>query len=124
MLYVNSKYLLILHIMDNQTYNGVTIEEWMIPRFNALRVKIKDLDLPIRAHATLHTAGIDTLADLVSYDKRDLLKFRNFGIKSFNTLQDVVISKDLHFGMDITIYGLKPKKNNTWNTKKLNQPLK
>lgn len=97
---------------------GVVIEEWMIPRLNALRTKIKDLDLPVRAHTLLRNEGIKTLADLVSCDKRRLLKFRNFGIKSLDKLQEVVISKDLHFGMDITIYGLKPKKNNTWNTKK------
>ena len=69
-----------------------------------LMTKLTDLDLSVRALNCLKAAEIDTLGDLVSFDKNDLLKFRNFGKKSLSELEDLVDTKGLSFGMDITKY--------------------
>ena len=69
-----------------------------------LMTKLTDLDLSVRALNCLKAAEIDTLGDLVSFDKNDLLKFRNFGKKSLSELEDLVDAKGLSFGMDITKY--------------------
>lgn len=70
-----------------------------------LKTKLADLDLSVRALNCLKAADVETLSDLVSYDKNDLLKFRNFGKKSLAELEEMVNSKGLHFGMDVTRYG-------------------
>jgi DNA-directed RNA polymerase subunit alpha len=54
----------------------------------------------------LKAADIDTIGDLVSYNKNDLLKFRNFGKKSLTELEDLVENKNLTFGMDVSKYKL------------------
>ena len=69
-----------------------------------LMTKLTDLDLSVRALNCLKAAEIDTLGDLVSFDKNDLLKFRNFGKKSLSELEDLVDTKGLSFGMDISKY--------------------
>jgi len=69
-----------------------------------LMSKLADLDLSVRALNCLKSAEIDTLGDLVSFDKNDLLKFRNFGKKSLSELEELVDVKGLSFGMDITKY--------------------
>jgi len=69
-----------------------------------LMTKLADLDLSVRALNCLKAAVIDTLGDLVSFDKNDLLKFRNFGKKSLSELEDLVEAKGLSFGMDISKY--------------------
>lgn len=69
-----------------------------------LMSKLADLDLSVRALNCLKSAEIDTLGDLVSFDKNDLLKFRNFGKKSLSELEDLVDTKGLAFGMDVTKY--------------------
>ena len=69
-----------------------------------LMTKLADLDLSVRALNCLKAAVIDTLGDLVSFDKNDLLKFRNFGKKSLSELEDLVDAKGLSFGMDISKY--------------------
>jgi DNA-directed RNA polymerase subunit alpha len=69
-----------------------------------LMTRLTDLDLSVRALNCLKAAEIDTLGDLVSFDKNDLLKFRNFGKKSLSELEDLVNAKGLSFGMDISKY--------------------
>ncbi|MBL4577001.1 MAG: DNA-directed RNA polymerase subunit alpha [Flavobacteriales bacterium] len=69
-----------------------------------LMTKLTDLDLSVRALNCLKAAEIDTLGDLVSFVKNDLLKFRNFGKKSLSELEDLVDAKGLSFGMDISKY--------------------
>ena len=71
-----------------------------------LKTKLADLDLSVRALNCLKAADVDTLADLVSFNKNDLLKFRNFGKKSLTELEDLVAAKGLHFGMNLTKYKL------------------
>ncbi len=71
-----------------------------------LRSKLVDLDLSVRALNCLKAADIETLGDLVSYNKNDLLKFRNFGKKSLTELEDLVENKGLSFGMSVAKYKL------------------
>lgn len=71
-----------------------------------LKTKLIDLDLSVRALNCLKAADVDTLGDLVSYHKNDLLKFRNFGKKSLTELEDLVESKGLSFGMNVSKYKL------------------
>lgn len=71
-----------------------------------LKTKLADMDLSVRALNCLKAADIDTLGDLVSYNKNDLLKFRNFGKKSLTELEDLVENKNLTFGMDVSKYKL------------------
>ncbi len=71
-----------------------------------LKTKLVDLDLSVRALNCLKAADVDTLGDLVVFNKNDLLKFRNFGKKSLTELDDLLNSMNLSFGMDITKYKL------------------
>jgi len=73
---------------------------------NLLKTKLVDLDLSVRALNCLKAADVETLGDLVSYNRNDLLKFRNFGKKSLTELDDLVNAKGLHFGMNVTKYKL------------------
>jgi DNA-directed RNA polymerase subunit alpha len=71
-----------------------------------LKTKLVDLDLSVRALNCLKAADVETLGDLVTYNKNDLLKFRNFGKKSLTELEDLLSSMNLTFGMDISKYKL------------------
>jgi DNA-directed RNA polymerase subunit alpha len=71
-----------------------------------LKTKLIDMDLSVRALNCLKAAEVDTLGDLVSFNKSDLMKFRNFGKKSLTELEDLVIAKGLNFGMDLSKYKL------------------
>jgi DNA-directed RNA polymerase subunit alpha len=71
-----------------------------------LKSKLVELDLSVRALNCLKAADVETLGDLVSYNKNDLLKFRNFGKKSLTELEDLVESKGLSFGMNVAKYKL------------------
>jgi DNA-directed RNA polymerase subunit alpha len=71
-----------------------------------LKTKLVDMDLSVRALNCLKAADVETLGDLVSYNKSDLLKFRNFGKKSLTELEDLVRSKNLTFGMNLSKYKL------------------
>lgn len=71
-----------------------------------LKTKLVDMDLSVRALNCLKAADVETLGDLVSYTKADLLKFRNFGKKSLTELEELVRSKSLNFGMNIAKYGI------------------
>lgn len=71
-----------------------------------LKTKLVDMDLSVRALNCLKAADVETLGELVSYNKNDLLKFRNFGKKSLTELEDLIESKGLSFGMDVSKYKL------------------
>jgi DNA-directed RNA polymerase subunit alpha len=71
-----------------------------------LKTKLVDLDLSVRALNCLKAADVDTLGDLVRFNKNDLLKFRNFGKKSLTELEDLLEAMNLSFGMDISKYKL------------------
>lgn len=71
-----------------------------------LKTKLVDMDLSVRALNCLKAAEVDTLGDLVSYNKNDLMKFRNFGKKSLTELEELVVLKGLSFGMDLAKYKL------------------
>lgn len=71
-----------------------------------LKTKLVDMDLSVRALNCLKAAEVDTLGDLVSFAKSDLLKFRNFGKKSLTELEDLVDNKGLTFGMNVAKYKL------------------
>ena len=71
-----------------------------------LKTKLVDMDLSVRALNCLKAAEVETLGELVAYNKADLLKFRNFGKKSLTELENLVASKNLDFGMNISKYKL------------------
>lgn len=71
-----------------------------------LKTRLSDLDLSVRALNCLKAAEVETLAQLVSYNKNDLLKFRNFGKKSLVELDEKLESLNLSFGMDVSKYKL------------------
>jgi DNA-directed RNA polymerase subunit alpha len=71
-----------------------------------LKGKLVDMNLSVRALNCLKAADIESLGDLVSFNKNDLLKFRNFGKKSLTELEDLVETKNLEFGMDVAKYKL------------------
>lgn len=87
----------------------VTTEEFdedILHMRQLLKTRLVDMDLSVRALNCLKAADVDTLADLVSYNKNDLLKFRNFGKKSLTELEELVASKQLTFGMNLAKYKL------------------
>jgi DNA-directed RNA polymerase subunit alpha len=71
-----------------------------------LKSKLVDMDLSVRALNCLKAADVETLGELVSFNKNDLLKFRNFGKKSLMELEDLVKAKNLTFGMNVAKYKL------------------
>jgi DNA-directed RNA polymerase subunit alpha len=71
-----------------------------------LKTKLVDMDLSVRALNCLKAADVETLGDLVQYNRNDLLKFRNFGKKSLTELDDLLSGMNLNFGMDISKYKL------------------
>jgi DNA-directed RNA polymerase subunit alpha len=71
-----------------------------------LKTKLVDMDLSVRALNCLKAADVETLGDLVQFNKNDLLKFRNFGKKSLTELEELVKTKGLEFGMNVSKYKL------------------
>lgn len=71
---------------------------------NLLKTSIEDLNLSVRAYNCLKSANINTIAELVSKDEAELLRFRNFGRKSLTELLEVIEEKNLEFGMDVSKY--------------------
>ncbi len=69
-----------------------------------LKTSIEDLNLSVRAYNCLKSANINSIAELVSREEQDLLKFRNFGKKSLSELVEVIEEKNLEFGMDVSKY--------------------
>jgi len=83
-----------------------TYDEESLHMRQLLKTKLVDMDLSVRALNCLKAAEVDTLGDLVSFNKNDLMKFRNFGKKSLTELEELVILKGLSFGMDLSKYKL------------------
>ncbi len=83
-----------------------TYDEESLHMRQLLKTRLIDMDLSVRALNCLKAAEVDTLGDLVSFNKSDLMKFRNFGKKSLTELEELVINKSLNFGMDLTKYKL------------------
>ena len=71
-----------------------------------LKTKLSEQDLSVRALNCLKAAEVETVGDLVRFNRNDLLKFRNFGKKSLSELDELLTTLNLHFGMDVSIYKL------------------
>ena len=82
------------------------VDEEILHMRKILKMELVDLDLSVRALNCLKAADIRSLADLVSYDVADMLKFRNFGKKSLTELEELVDNKGLTFGMNVAKYKL------------------
>ena len=87
--------------MDSEEF-----DEEVLHMRQQLKTKLTDLDLSVRALNCLKAADVETLGDLVAYNKNDLLKFRNFGKKSLTELEDLLKIMNLNFGMDVAKYKL------------------
>ena len=83
-----------------------TYDEESLHMRQLLKTRLIDMDLSVRALNCLKAAEVDTLGDLVSFNKADLMKFRNFGKKSLTELEELVLVKGLSFGMDLSKYKL------------------
>ena len=88
------------------------LDEESLRMRHLLLTKLSDMGLSVRAYNCLKAADIDTFADLVSYSRAELMKFRNFGRKSLNEIDLLVEKMKLSFGMDVTKYNIEPKKKN------------
>ncbi len=82
------------------------VDEEILHMRKILKTELVDMDLSVRALNCLKAADIRTLADLVTYDVADMLKFRNFGKKSLTEIQELVKSKGLSFGMNLSKFKL------------------
>ncbi|MBR4483542.1 MAG: DNA-directed RNA polymerase subunit alpha [Paludibacteraceae bacterium] len=107
--------ILILHFMLFSDDKNITLDlteadgaeefdEEALHMRQLLKTKLVDLDLSVRALNCLKAADVETLAELVSYNRNDLLKFRNFGKKSLVELDEKLESLNLSFGMVISKY--------------------
>ena len=86
------------------------LDEEALRMRHLLLTKLSDMGLSVRAFNCLKAADIDTFADLVSYSRSELMKFRNFGRKSLSEIDELVEKMKLTFGMDVTKYNIEPKK--------------
>ena len=93
--------------MDDSAENdNEEFDEEVLHMRQLLKTKLVDMNLSVRALNCLKAADVETLGDLVQYNKTDLLKFRNFGKKSLTELDDLLESLNLSFGTDISKYKL------------------
>ena len=90
----------------DEKYANDEFDEEILHMRQLLKTKLVDMDLSVRALNCLKAAEVDTLGDLVRFNKNDLLKFRNFGKKSLTELDELLSSLNLNFGMDISKYKL------------------
>lgn len=88
------------------------LDEESLRMRHLLLTKLSDMGLSVRAYNCLKAADIDTFADLVSYSRNELMKFRNFGKKSLNEIDQLVEKMKLQYGMDVRKYNIEPKKKN------------
>ena len=86
------------------------LDEESLRTRHLLMSKLADVGLSVRAFNCLKAAEIETFADLVSYTRPELMKFRNFGRKSLHEIELLVEKMKLEFGMDVTKYNIEPKK--------------
>ena len=80
------------------------IDEEILRVKKLLRMSVDELELSVRSHNCLKNANIKNISDLVRLDESELLKFRNFGRKSLQEIQDILEKKGLYFGMDVDKY--------------------
>ncbi len=108
--------LLIYHFMlfsdekitldSDEKFANEEFDEEVLHMRQLLKTKLVDMDLSVRALNCLKAADVETLGELVQYNRNDLLKFRNFGKKSLTELDDLLVAMNLNFGMDISKYKL------------------
>ncbi len=91
---------------SDEKFANEEFDEEVLHMRQLLKTKLVDMDLSVRALNCLKAADVDTLGDLVQFNRNDLLKFRNFGKKSLTELDDLLVSLNLTFGMDISKYKL------------------
>ena len=91
---------------NNDFEHNEEFDEEILRMRQLLKTKLVDMDLSVRALNCLKAAGVETLGDLVQFNKTDLLKFRNFGKKSLTELDDLLEQMNLQFGTDISKYKL------------------
>ena len=91
---------------STEKYQTEEFDEEILHMRQLLKTKLIDMDLSVRALNCLKAADVETLGDLCTYNKNDLLKFRNFGKKSLTELEDLLDSMNLTFGMDMSKYKL------------------
>ena len=93
--------------VEDQAYaENEELDEEVLHMRQLLKTKLVDMNLSVRALNCLKAADVETLGDLVQFNKNDLLKFRNFGKKSLTALDDLLESLNLSFGTDISKYKL------------------
>ena len=90
--------------------NEEEFDEEVLHMRQLLKSKLVDMDLSVRALNCLKSAEVETLGELVVFNKTDLLKFRNFGKKSLTELDELLANLNLSFGMDISKYKLDKEK--------------
>jgi DNA-directed RNA polymerase subunit alpha len=93
-------------IDSDEKFANEEFDEEVLHMRQLLKTKLVDLDLSVRALNCLKAADVETLGELVQYNRTDLLKFRNFGKKSLTELDDLLLGIGLNFGMDIAKYKL------------------
>jgi DNA-directed RNA polymerase subunit alpha len=93
-------------IDTDEKFSNEEFDEEVLHMRQLLKTKLVDLDLSVRALNCLKAAEVETLGDLVKFNKNDLLKFRNFGKKSLTELDELLTTMSLSFGMDISKYKL------------------
>lgn len=107
--------ILIQHLMlisdehitfDEEKREDSVVDEHILHMRKLLKTSLEDLDLSVRAYNCLKAAKINSLAELVHYETHELLKFRNFGKKSLVEIEELLVEKSLHFGMDLSKYKL------------------
>ena len=91
---------------DATSIDDEEFDEEVLHMRQLLKTKLSDMNLSVRALNCLKAADVETLGELVQYNKTDLLKFRNFGKKSLTELDDLLESLNLSFGTDISKYKL------------------
>ncbi|MDZ4710290.1 MAG: DNA-directed RNA polymerase subunit alpha [Saprospiraceae bacterium] len=108
--------IMIQHLMlitdENITFNDASrkedaiVDEHILHMRKLLKTSLEDLDLSVRAYNCLKAAKINSLGEMVKYDTHELLKFRNFGKKSLVEIEELLSTKGLSFGMDLSKYKL------------------
>lgn len=108
--------ILIQHLMlitdENISFDDATkgeedvVDEHILHMRKLLKTSLEDLELSVRAYNCLKAAKINSLGEMVQYETHELLKFRNFGKKSLVEIEELLQTKGLHFGMDLSKYKL------------------
>ena len=93
---------------DDKGPSKVLDEEALRMR-HLLLTKLSDMELSVRALNCLKAANIDTFADLVSHQRTELSRFRNFGKKSMTEIDTLMDKYKLSFGTDVSKYNIEVK---------------